>query len=210
MLQRLAKGQSCSGVPEPRRLVAAAGKNGLAVRAERGNVNGTLVLQGFADRPTAAASHSQAVLLPRAVVRTVLPSGLNTADKTGLVMFEGLPDRLSGGGIPEPRSPIKAPGEDGLAVGAERDGADPTPMYHGLTDGRSGGGVPKSRSRVGTAGEHGLAVRTERYGMDRCLMHHRLDGRLRGRRIPDPRSVIRAASEDGLAVGAERHSIDRP
>ena len=68
-----------------------------------------------------AASQSRAVLssLP---VRTVLPSGLKATARTAVSMPEGRADGLAGRRVPEPRRPVAAPGEDGLAVGAERHG----------------------------------------------------------------------------------------
>ena len=81
-----------------------------------------------------AASQSRAVLssLP---VRTVLPSGLNATALTVALMRQGWADGLAGGGVPEPRRPVRAPGQDGLAVGAERHGHDLALMRHGLAEG---------------------------------------------------------------------------
>ena len=44
--------------------------------------------------------------------------------------------------------PVHAPGEDGLAVGAERHGDDRALMPEGLADGLAGGGVPEPRGAV--------------------------------------------------------------
>ena len=82
------------------------------------------------------------------------------------------------------------PGEDGLAVRAER---------HGLTSpwcargGPMGLPVAASQSRavlVPTAGEDGLAVRAERHGRDRVLVPQgRADG-LAGGGVPEPRRLV--------------------
>ena len=107
-----------------------------------------------------AASQSRAVLsqLP---VRTVLPSGLNATDMHRVRMRQGLADGLAGGGVPEPRRLVPAPGEDGLAVGAERHGPDRARMLQGLAEGLAGGGVPEPRRLVIAPGEDRLAVGAE-------------------------------------------------
>ena len=81
MRHGLADGLPVGGVPEPRRLVVAAGEDGLAVGAERHGPDRVLMHHGLADGLPVAASQSRAVLsqLP---VRTVLPSGLNATALT--------------------------------------------------------------------------------------------------------------------------------
>ena len=79
-------------------------------------------------------------------------------------MHEGLTDGAMGDCIPEPGHTIRAAGDDGLAVRAERHGTDKAFMYKGLTDGETGGGVPEPCRLVITSGEDGLAVRAERHG----------------------------------------------
>ena len=91
-----------------------------------------------------AASQSRAVLseLPG---RIVLPSGLNATEDHRARMRQGWADGPAGGGVPEPRRLVPAPGEDRLAVGAERHGGHPGRMRHGLAERPAGGGVPEPR-----------------------------------------------------------------
>ena len=48
-----------------------------------------------------------------------------------ILMHEGLTDGTMGGGVPEPRRLVLAPGEDGPAVGTERHGHDLALMWKG-------------------------------------------------------------------------------
>ena len=94
-----------------------------------------------------AASQSRAVLssLP---VSTVLPSGLNaTAADRGL-MRQGRAEGPARRRVPEPRRLVLAPGEHGLAVGAERHGQDRALMRQGEPDGLAGRRVPEPRRLV--------------------------------------------------------------
>ena len=108
-----------------------------------------------------AASQSRAVLseLP---VSTVLPSGLNATAMTG-------PDAKGAEGparrrVPEPRRLVLAPGEHGLAVGAERHRNDRALMRQGWPEGLARRRVPEPRRIVTAPGDHGLAVGAERHG----------------------------------------------
>ena len=56
----------------------------------------------------------------------------------------GWPMGLPVGGVPEPRRLVIAPGEDGLAVGAERHGPDRALMHQGLADGLAGRRRPRA------------------------------------------------------------------
>ena len=73
-----------------------------------------------------------------------------------------------------------APGEHGLAVGAERHGLDRALMRQGEAEGPARRRVPEPRRLVLAPGEHGLAVGAERHGHDRALMRQ---GRPRGRPV---------------------------
>ena len=150
------------GVPEPRRVVMAAGEYGLAVGAERHGPNRALVLHGGPMGLPVAASQSRAVLssLP---VSTALPSGLNATARP-CPGAPGWARWVAGGGVPEPRRVVIAAGEYGLAVGAERHGPTPPCCVKRWPDGLAGGGVPEPRLVSATASEYGLAVGAERHG----------------------------------------------
>ena len=66
-------------------------------------------------------------------------------------MRQGLADGPAGGGVPQPRRLVPAPGEDRLAVGAERHGMDIAECTSGLAEGPAGGGVPQPRRLVSSA-----------------------------------------------------------
>ena len=80
------------------------------------------------------ASQSRAVLssLP---VSTVLPSGLKATARTLQSMPDGLADGFPGRRVPPLRRAVAAPGEDGLAVGAERHAQGPNPNVQGRAEG---------------------------------------------------------------------------
>src|SRR5262245_21456478 len=66
------------------------------------------------------------------------------------------------GSIPEPRRPVLARGQDGLAVGAESHSVDALSMAaEGLTDRLTGAGVPEPRRGVEATCQDGLAVGAE-------------------------------------------------
>ena len=56
-------------------------------------------------------------------------------------MAEGLARRR----VPQPRRLVMAPGQHGLAVGAEGHGPDPVRMSHGAAEGLARGRVPQPR-----------------------------------------------------------------
>ena len=161
-----------------------------------------------------AASQSRAVLstLP---VTMVLPSGLNaTAATSVLVWPSSVADGLAGGGVPEPRRPVVAAGDEALAVGAERHGDRPSPgVAIGVADGLAGGGVPEPRRAVVAAGERALAVGAEGHARDLALVWPcGWPMGLAGGGVPEPRRACRRSPvASALAVGAERHgSRPRP
>jgi hypothetical protein len=73
-------------------------------------------------------------------------------------------------GVPQPRRPVQAHGEHGLAVWAERHGADLALMGQGWPEVPARHRVPQPRRAVRAHGEYRLAVRPERHGEDRALM----------------------------------------
>ena len=130
----------------------APGEDRLAVGAERhadlaSMAEGSDRSAGRWRRPRAAPC------CPQLPVRMVLPSGLNATAADRASMLEGRPIGSAGGGVPEPRRPVRTPGEDGLAVGAERHGSRPRAGAGGRADGPAGGRVPEPRRAVITAGD---------------------------------------------------------
>src|SRR5262249_55111644 len=64
------------------------------------------------------------------------------------MMAEGFGRGPACGGVPEPRRPVGAAGEEGLAIGAERHAPDPGPMSEWPSESPAGGRVPEPRSAV--------------------------------------------------------------
>ena len=129
--ERLADRLAGRGVPDPRRLVIRRGDDALAVGAERrATHSASWPLSGSPIGLPVAASQIRAVLSSDAVTMR-LPSGLNAALSTTIVMaLEGSPI-----GWPVAASQIRAVlsirrGDDALAVGAERRAQHRDP--HGL------------------------------------------------------------------------------
>ena len=117
-----ADGLAGGRVPQPHRLVVAAGDDAVAVGAERHAVHRAGVAGQRLRRSgwPVSASHSRTVLssLPETMR---LPSGLNATLVTASVWpVSGWPIGLAGGGVPHPHRLVVAAGDDALAVGAER------------------------------------------------------------------------------------------
>jgi hypothetical protein len=72
---------------------------------------------------------------------------------------EGRADRLPGGGIPQPQSPVVTATKEALAIGAKGHRPDPIIMPgEGRADRLTGGGIPEPQSTVETATEEALAI----------------------------------------------------
>ncbi len=117
-----ADGLAGGRVPQPHRVVGAAGDDALAVGAERHaghrvRVAGQRLADGLA---------GVGVPHPHGVVgscrrRCACPSGLNATLHTASgVAGQRLADRLAGVGVPQPHRVVGTAGDDALAVGAER------------------------------------------------------------------------------------------
>ena len=151
-------------------------------------------------------------LLPCVPVRTVLPSGLNATASTPSSMSEWLAGRLGRWRRPRaaPSCP-DAPGEDRLAVGAERHGRDRGPMRRGAPKGSP---VAASQSRAVLSS---LPVRIvlpsglNATRSTRVLMLQRAR-RWVGRWLASQsRAVLSpAGGEERFAVGAERDAMTSP
>ena len=143
-------------------------------------------------------------------MRIVRPSGLNATAPDRARMLQGLAEGPAGGGVPQPRRLVLAPGEDRLAIGAERHERRQRPHAQGRADGPAGGGVPQravlSLYPVRMVRPSGLNA-TETQVAPRHAAVGRSAGRWR-RPTAAPAPML-AAGEDRLAVGAERHGQDR-
>src|SRR5262249_35720696 len=114
---------------------------------------------------------------------------------------------LAGRGVPEPRRLVPAPGEHGLAVGAECHSTDVVVMLHGRADEPAGGDVPEAYPAVRVSGDESLAVGAERDGPDLGAMGLQAQTeRLPGRDLREPRRAVRTYRQHGPTVGAERQS----
>src|SRR6516165_9212711 len=125
-------------------------------------------------------------------------------------MRQGGSDRLAGVGVPQPRRPIVAPGEDAVAVGTEARGVDAALVA--AEDDRWPVrviGVPEPRRPVLAPDEHRLAIGAERYRVDVALLRQGETERLAGGGVPEPRRPVEAPGEHGLAIGTEHHGGDR-
>ena len=67
-----------------------------------------------------------------------VPSGLNATLITAVVVAQRLPDRLPGGGVPQPDRLVDAAGGDAGAVGAERHTGHRVVVAQRLPDGLPG------------------------------------------------------------------------
>ena len=152
-----------------------------------------------------AASHRRTVLSPLPEAR-VLPSGLNATLRTlSVCPCRGAP---RGGRWRRPTGArsCRCRGDEGLAVGAERDAPYPLRVpLQGRAAGEAGSGVPQAHGLVAAAGGEGLAVGAERdapYPV-RVPLQGRAAGAAGGD-VPQAQGLVVAARGEGLAVGAER------
>ena len=209
--QRLADGLAGGRVPQPHRLVGAAGGDAGAVGAER-HAGHRARCGRSAAAPTGwpvAASHSRTVLSPLPEARRV-PSGLNaTLDTVSGVAGQRLADGLAGGGVPQPHRLVGAAGGDAGAVGAERHAASPRPVWP-VSGWPMGWPVAASHSR--TVLSSLPEARRVPSGLNATLhtasgvAGQRLADGLAGGRVPQPHRLVGAAGGEARAVGAERHA----
>src|SRR5262249_20918172 len=99
-----------------------------------------------------------------------------------------------------------APDDEGLAVGAEREGnRSPVPFFD---CGRllGGGDVPELDD-IATSGGEGLAVRAERHRVHDPGMPLEGGLLLAGGEVPELDGVVEAPRSQGLAIGAEGHTL---
>ena len=91
-----------------------------------------------------AGSHNRTVSSKLAVASS-RPSGLNATPHSVAVAFEGFPDRVAGGRVPQSDCLVSAGRGHQLAVRAERDPVHPVGVaFEGLPDRVAGGRVPQS------------------------------------------------------------------
>ena len=154
-------------------------------------------------RPTAAPS------CRRLPVRSVLPSGLNATRSHRARMLHGWAEGPAGGGVPQPRRLVIAPGEDRLAVRAQCHGRD-----FGIPAPRAGREArPDATSQRRTLPSRPAVRRVLPSGLNATaapvasVLQRPADG-LTDVAIPERAVPSVTAGEDRPAVGAERHGPD--
>ena len=209
--QRLADGLAGGRVPQPHRLVVAAGGDARAVGAER-HAGHRVRVAGQRLRRSGwpvAASHSRTVLsaLPEA---SRVPSGLNATLYTVLgVAGQRLADGLAGGRVPQPHRVVGAAGGEPGAVGAERHAGHRARCGRSAA-GRSGWPVAASHSRtVLSSLPEAMRVPSGLNATLDTASVWPVSGwpiGLAGGRVPQPHRLVVTAGGDARAVGAERHA----
>ena len=133
--QRRAEGLAGRRVPEPGRLVLAAGQDRLAVRAERHGPDRGPMRQRLAHRLAGGDVPEPGPSGPRIPSARVFPSGLKATLQDRLGVLQRPADGLAGGGVPQPGRPVRAAGREDLAVRAEGHAVDLAPVPQGRADG---------------------------------------------------------------------------
>ena len=122
-VERLADLLAGGRVPQPGRVVHAAGHQRLAVGAEGHGEDPALMEERRVDRRA-----GRGLPEPRRAVVTAghhgLAVGAEGRGRDPALVLHGLADGLAGRRIPEPRCLVDAAGQDRLAVGAKRDRVD--------------------------------------------------------------------------------------
>src|SRR5262249_44022109 len=123
------------------------------------------------------------------------------------LMLKGIADGLARRPVPEPPGLVGAAGKNGLAVRAERHGADTVAMSaQGRSVTLARRPVPELPGPVLAPGQNRLAVGTNSYGEDGSLMSQSGSEGLASRRVPQARRAVPTPRDDGLAVRSVGHT----